>query len=373
MTLVSSSLYESADLMREQLREHLNHDEQNVDVRIGRPSTLTEEAAKDEPVLNLFFYKIQPPGFFPDTGPNETWRVRLHCLVTAFGTANSEGADELKIIGQVLSYFHEHPTLKGKGEESKDFYWLEVVFQPLTSEEINQIWSTFGDIGYRPSLTYEIALIPVEPKVRVVPAPPVVSGGATENVRRVSEPTYASPPLVPAEAEIGRIEIDLSKPDWAPAIAFIETVEGQAKALPSLTKTLSEVELDGTGVFAELWIAGEEGSEVDLIVQSGVSGSWSDLPDLLITSGAIPAQTRLDNQLTLDPSSVPGLPSEKLGITKANIDGVDLKIEAAPTDPNAVTQFLIYARRNLDDGSSVRSNPLILNITGSQHIAEGGP
>lgn len=369
MPLALSSVYESAELMREQLSDHLNDGEQEVVVTIGQPFKAAEDASDDKPVLNLFFYKIQPPGFFPDTGPNETWRARLHCLVTAFGTSDNEGADELKIIGQVLSYFHEHPTLRGTTEESETFYWLEVVFQPLTSEEINQIWSTFGNVTYRTSLTYEVALIPVEPKVKAIPAPPVVSGGATRNVGSTAEPTYASPPLAPVDAEIGRIEVDLSRSDWAPAIAFIE--DGEAS--PSLTRSLSEVEPNGNGTVGELWIAGEKNAKVDLIVQSGVSGSWIDLPDLLAEQKDIPDQTELQNQLTVDPSA-DLTQVVSLGITKAEVEGVKLKIKPAPsTDLNASTQFLIYARRILADGSSVKSNPLILNITGSQHAAEDGP
>ena len=367
MELVSSSLYESADLMRDQLLEHLKTTlKQDLSIMIGPPSKVmaTNGESLDAPVLNLFFYKIQPPGFFPGTGPNETWRVRLHCLVTAFGATDHEGEDELKMIGQVLSYFHEHPTLKGKGEESEDFYWLEVVFQPLTSEEINQIWSTFGGVSYRTSLIYEVSLIPVEPKVKAVPAPPVVSGGATRNVSASGEPTYAKPPEAPITAVPGRLIIDISQPGWAPAIAFIETVAGETKALPSLTKTLSDIDPDGTDPSVELWIAGEAGAEVDVIVQYGRPGVWTDLPVALKTSAPIPSNSQ--NQLDLDPSA------DLSGwlTVSANVDSGDLEIEA---DPEAATQFLIYARRNLDDGSSVRSNPLILNITGSQHIAEGGP
>lgn len=369
MALVSSAVYESADLMRDQLQANLFNG-QDIDVKIGQPSEAAGSASEDleRPVLNLFFYKIQPPGFFPDTGPNETWWARLHCLVTAFGASNDKGGDELKIIGQVLSYFHEHPTLKGTGEKSKKFYWLEVIFQPLTSEEINQIWSTFGDVAYRPSLTYEIALIPVEPKVKAIPAPPVASGGTSSNVTALGVLSPASPPAGHIAPAIGVIEIDLTKPDWAPAVAFIDG----DKILPRLTRSWSDVEAGGNSTFAELWIAGESGAAFDLVWQSGVSGSWTDLPVLLIDQKAIPLQTDPINQSTLDPL-VPATDIEKFRITKARVKADDLGIEkAGPEQPDAATQFLIRARRTLADGSTARSNPLILNITGSKYIVGDG-
>lgn len=366
--LATSSLYESADLMRDQLQANLFNG-QDVDVTIGRPSEAEIAVTAAKAVLNLFFYKIQPPGFFPDTGPNETWRARLHCLVTAFAKSELAGDDELKMIGQVLSYFHEHPTLKGKGEISKEFYWLEVIFQPLTSEEINQIWSTFGDVSYRTSLTYEVALIPVEPKVRAVPAPPVASGGTTRNVSPTAEPRYARPPVAPIDAEIGRIEVDLLRQDWAPAMAFVEAGE----ALPSLTKTWSDVEAVGGASFAKLWIDGEAGAEIDLLWQSGVLGTWTDLPKLLSKAKPIPAQNDPNNQLTLDPLATIAA-VDGFNITNARVKPDELGIEKAPlTDTGAATQFLIRARRTLADGSSVKSNPLILNITGSQHMTKDGP
>lgn len=370
MSLASSSIYESAELMRDQLDTRLFNG-QDVDVMIGQPKEAAATAAvpDQKAVLNLFFYKIQPPGFFPDTGPHETWRVRLHCLVTAFGSSDTEGEDELKIVGQVLRYFHENPTLKGTTVGFPTSYWLEVIFQPLSTEEINQLWATFGDVAYRPSLTYEVSLVPVEPKVTAVPAPPVVSGGPSSDVAPDSEPAYESPPGAPVVVTIDRIDIDLSRQDWAPAIAFI--VAG--KALPSVTRPWSDVEAGGNGIFANLWVAGTKDTKIDLVWQSAVSGSWADLPNLLKEQVGIPPQSNPENQLTLDPA-VTASAVQKLKITKASVKPGDLGIEAAsPELPNSATQFLIYARRKLADGSSVMSNPLILNITGSRNLAEDGP
>jgi hypothetical protein len=148
----------------------------SVRVLIGSPA----EAAKDaetEHRINLFFYLVEPNGFLFGEDPGETWLLRMHCLITAFGAAESPvsaGENDLRLLGEVLRVFHERPVLPAVDIDGHTVR-MQVVFEPLTLDRINHLWATQGDVPYRPSVGYEMSLLPVYPRTPAVEAPSVAA------------------------------------------------------------------------------------------------------------------------------------------------------------------------------------------------------
>ncbi len=164
-------------------------------VRIGPPSEAeTGNAAKDQ-LINLFLYRFEPSGFYPEATTGDPLHMRIHCLVTAYGAQESEpnpggnqtivgaGEVDLRLLGAVAQHFHEDPVrdivfrrtnpVTIQDEEIRTS--LQIVLKSLSSEEINQIWSTQGSSSYRSSLAYELALAPITPWTPTHPAQPVDS------------------------------------------------------------------------------------------------------------------------------------------------------------------------------------------------------
>ena len=57
---------------------------------------------------------MEPTGFTFGLDPGESWLLRLHCLITPFGAAESpvsSGENDLRLLGEVLRVFHEKPVL----------------------------------------------------------------------------------------------------------------------------------------------------------------------------------------------------------------------------------------------------------------------
>lgn len=152
-------------------------------VRIGPPADAEPKNPNSEPLINLFLYRIEPSGFYPDTTINDPFMVRIHCLVTAYSSptneTGSDGSDvmvsageiNLRLLGSLIQVFHENPVreivfkrtnpITSSEEEIRTS--LQIIFKPLSSEEINQIWATQNDTAYRSSLAYELALVPIVP------------------------------------------------------------------------------------------------------------------------------------------------------------------------------------------------------------------
>lgn len=256
MALPTSSLSISCNSIANFVRAGLDAANNNIQVMIGTP----EEAAKkkNQHRLNLFFYRFEPSGFQAAVQPDEPWLIRLDCLITAFGIQEDTigpGENELRILGEVLRLFHQTPVLgmvKVDGEDVR----LQVVFQPLSSDELNQVWSTQSDTSYRPSIAYEMALVPVVPSVRSPGRRLVGSAGSRvdANLESSMAPYSGEFDAPPVAAET----VNSRRSDWAPLICFI----AGGKFLKSISLAVDSPEL--TAFSPRVWVAGDSSATVTL-------------------------------------------------------------------------------------------------------------
>lgn len=201
MALAPSPLSQVCKGVRNYLDAQINGaGRSKVNVVVAAPAdTASAGAADSEHRLNLFFNRFEPSGIFPDTLPGETGWVRAYCLVTPFAVDEDSigaGENDLRLIGEVLRIFHEKPVLLLRVDGVD--YQLQVIFQPLALEQLNQLWSTQGEAVYRPSLLYEVTLAPVLPAVKALAAPrtlatcamrlPMVPAPSTTTLRPVKSP-----------------------------------------------------------------------------------------------------------------------------------------------------------------------------------------
>ncbi|MBK0327773.1 DUF4255 domain-containing protein [Rhodobacteraceae bacterium F11138] len=167
---------------------------EDVVVMVDSPQK-AQEQAKDstEHVLNLFVYRIAPSGFHADMGDDQAFFIRANLLLTAFpaGQGNPPEDSDLRVLGQAVRVLQSFPVIPGTlpgpapgNAPAHDFrraqttdYQLQAVFQAPTMEELNHIWTTQGgELAYRISAAYELALIPIEPLTHATPAPEVTAG-----------------------------------------------------------------------------------------------------------------------------------------------------------------------------------------------------
>ncbi len=326
-----------ADYVGEGLEAHAN----SIRVMIGSPASAAPAQNDTDHRLNFFYYLIEPAGFFTGNTPGDPWWLRLQCLITGFGIAEdkiSAGENDLRLLGEVMRLFHETPILPALTVDDETFL-LQVVFLPLHPDDLNHIWSTQGEVSYRPSVAYEMSLAPVIPKKRRPGSPLVGRLGA--EVR-----TFASPRSAPFAGEILAPPVPLSKvdaalPGWAPVVCLVH--ESQC--------ALSLAFLKGSQALADftpqVWVAGAPGAAVTLRWQRWTSASgWQEV------AATTPATA---TAATLDP--------DKVG--EAVTQAVDLPADFAAQGGQAV----LYAERKYQRGSdgveiTVKSNPLLVTVYG---------
>lgn len=332
MALPTSSLSRICKSVSEFLETELEANTNSIRVMIGSPA----EAAKieDEHRINLFFYLVEPSGF-GDVAPNEIWRVRLQCLVTAFGIAEeaiSSGENDLRLLGGVLRTFHESPILPNLDLDGIGVR-LQVVFIPLTLDQINHIWSTQGDVAYRPSVAYEMALAPIPPSVLALEGPWVGSIGVDVQKDLGIRPFggNALAPIVLVRT------VDTVRPDWTPRICLVsggECSEGLSFALD---------DPDLAAFTPKVWVAGLPGSPVTLRWESWEADTgWTALADHVDTQAT---------SVVLDPAAA----------ASATTADAPMPFKDKPG------QLVLYAVRSatrFPDGLpiEVRSNPVLIGL-----------
>lgn len=162
MPIRMTSLAQACEQVREFLATSLQDREQPNRVQIGNLAEAAPATPSDPSLVNLLFYRVEPDGSVLGNDPSEPWLVRLHLLVTAFANEDqpSVGHNELRLLGEVAAIFHEHPILDLLDIEGHAVR-LNLIPEVLTLEALNQLWSVQGDVGFRPSVGYEIALVPI--------------------------------------------------------------------------------------------------------------------------------------------------------------------------------------------------------------------
>lgn len=339
--LPESSLSQVCNQIADFVRVGLDAASNNINVSIGSPSNLDDSS--DEHRLNLFFYRFEPSGFQAGARPDEPWRLRLFCMVTPFGIAepsNGEtigaGENELRMLGEVLRIFHETPILSALALNGITVR-MQAVFMPITDEQINQIWSTQGDTAYRPSITYEMSLVPIIPSQ--LRSPPLLVGaiGAQARAgtgRHAPFTGIVSAPPVPAA------EVTIEDPAWTPLLCW---VEGGTCHL----SLAFDVDDPAFAAFSPaVWLAGDPAATVELTWEVWQSDGWT------VVGTPISAQPYGTG---IDPDAIPEDPGNfPLALT--------LPASLAPGDNSL--QLLLYAQRQVAGPPSrtLRSNPLLITL-----------
>ena len=337
MALPKSSLSQICRAIADFVSDGLQASAHSIRIMIGNPAEAVPGQADTEHRVNLFFYRFEPSGFHADTSPGDIWWIRLHCLITAFGVAEdqvSSGENDLRLVGELMRLFHETPVLNSVNVDDEEFR-LQVVFHPLSADDLNHIWSTQNEVSYRPSVAYEMALAPVVPVKPNLGSPLVgmVGSEVRGGMDRRTAP-FAGEVLAP---QVSASVVDISVEDWAPSICFIY----EGKCAFSLA---FEKDSEALANFQPMvWLAGEPGAAITLVWEEWTSQKgWQHVNETKETTATT---------LVIDPERVETAITEEVNLPAGNNN----------------YQTVLYAKRSYTravDGQelTVRSNPLLVTI-----------
>lgn len=342
MALPKSSLSQVCRAIADFVSDGLAASTNSFRVVVGNPASTAPSATETEHRVNLFFYRIEPAPLYGDTTPGDTLWLRLFCLVTGFGAPEeriSAGENDLRLLGEVMRLFHEFPVLPDFRVGDEEFR-LQVLCLPVTSDELNHIWSTQGEVSFRPSIAYEFSLAPLIPGARR-PADPLV-GRIGAEVRGDREGRTASFSGTTEAPPVPRTLIDTRFADWAPAICFVDG--GSCATSVAFQWGSSEL----AGFTPRVWVAGAPAALLSLVWQRWTSdGGWQEVAGSM---AATATTTLIDPEAVAEatPVSVP-LPAELL---------------------TAGGQAVLFAERRYvraQDGVQVtrKSNPLLVTVYGA--------
>lgn len=317
-----------------------------TNIIIGNPKEGVEAADNkaNEQYLNLFFYRIENGAYPADAMAESPYYVRLHCMITALGNTEtsdgstiSAGENDLRLIGGVMQLLHQKPHVSINNTDGDEIAQLQVINIPLTLDDINNIWSTQGDVAYRLSVGYEMALAPLLLTPAHETSPRVGSiGAAVEQGMGYSQLPDEGFSVYQQSQGVKAIQVNDQYPEWSPHICFVANDGAMAYSLA----------FDNASIPAQLGVIGIglAGTTVELAWQiwDKVNG-WQEVA---------PSGENLDiHTAAVDP---------------ATLDMGMVQNVTQPLSDNG--QAMLYARRSWTrpDGSSVtlRSNPLLVTVYG---------
>jgi hypothetical protein len=320
-----------------------------IRVLIGTPAQAAQVTVSGAHKLNLFFYRLEPAEL--DADPGGVRRVRFQCLVTPFAVSEnsvSAGENDLRLLGEVLRIFHEHPVLPqvdAGGEPVR----LQVVPLVLSLDDVNHIWSTQGsDTTYRPSAAYEMSLAPIVPSAPAIGAQRVGIIG-TGVGRLVDGVAPATSPVEVDARTVPLTRVATDRNDWAPRICLIHA----ERYVDALAFAIGSTELEN--FTPQVWIAGDEDETVTLKWELwDRSAGWRELE--------APTRTVTPHGPELGGALEPPAEPATIGLPFHGPDD-----PTAPQDPaEQPRQAVLYATRTFTRPRggevSVRSNPVLISF-----------
>lgn len=280
MAIPDSALFLACDSVADFISNGIQANTHGIKIYLGSPADISKK--DDEDRLNLFFYRMEPSGFQAGIHPQDPWRIRLFCMITAMAEdGDAQGEGDLKLIGLIMALFHEQrvlPTVNIYGQDVR----LEAIFNPATDEQINQLWSTQGDASYRPSILYELSLTPILGPDTRRPEPPRVGAFGLEtgaDITRHFDP-FSGGIQLPQPRTGG---VTTANPAWTPLVAWVDGTDIRASLTLDVDHTLP------SAFHPTLWIAGDPGASVDLewSVWEGETWRTEAGPALSVSSQAI--------------------------------------------------------------------------------------
>ncbi len=337
MALPPSTLSRVCRSVADFVSEGLDAANFSIQVTLGSPAGAAPQNGDNQHRVNLFFYRIEPLGFGSDGTPGDVAWIRLHCLITAFGVLEdkvSVGENDLRLLGEVIRLFHETPVLAPL-EVGGETIRLQVVLQPLGTDDLNHLWSTQGDVAYRTSVAYEMAVMPVVPEQRSVGSPLAGSVGSEARGRlAASRQPFAGGMFVPPAKVVA---VDTNIESWAPHICFVH----RTTCAYSLAFALDSEEL--AAFEAAAVVLGQPGAAVTLRWDRwSRDAGWVTSPD---------AQPATATARALDPDQM----------------GAIQTIAVALPFTDHAGQAVLYAVREYtraSDGAAltIRSNPVLITL-----------
>lgn len=338
-----SSLSTICKALASYLSGEINKPEQVASVVIGTPSDAQPADTDTDHKINLFFYKFEPFGFRPDILPGETDWLRVHCLMTPFGVTEgnvNSGEIDLRLLGEIMRVFHEKPVQKVKVDDVD--YHIQTIPQALGMEELNQVWSTQGDVPYRASVSYEMALAPIVPKVEATPSPWVGAVG-TEVVADLGH-RFDDVAVLPQSPLVGMLAVNTSNPGWSPAICMVhENIAIQSQVFKVGDAALQNFK-------AKVLLAGAPGSKLTLEWHV-----WTQQDGWNAQAVGQPDPTEFDAKTELiDPDNIKN----------------DQLVEVEPPHTDKACQMVLYAIRSRtvlnaegkEIEESLKSNPVMITL-----------
>ena len=159
------------ELLRENMRDLISEDS----IALLSPG---EVEGKDNIRLSLFLYQVNENPYLKNLEMENLGNSKLKAqpltlelfyMLTSYPSPGIQDrtertGEEHRILGRAMQILHDNAVLTGsvlKGSLSSDNLELRVIGASLNMNDMTQIWSTFGEKSFRPSVCYQVTPVKI--------------------------------------------------------------------------------------------------------------------------------------------------------------------------------------------------------------------
>jgi len=313
-------------------------------IKMDFPRRAIESVDDDQQYVNLFFYRVIRDGYPSGGTTDDPLYVRIHCLITAIGadvtdddlgTTITAGENDLRLMGEIMTGFHRVPVHNVQDDSGETITQMQVVPLNLSLDDINRLWSTQGDLPYRISVGYELALIPLPLESQVERSQRVgflgATVGADSDIKELTEEGFD----VETKSPVPSVTVvDTDKTLWVPVIALVAE-SGELVYTMSVQSSEDDIDL-------KVMVAGDSASDVTLVwdIWNEISGWEEEVESKVVNPFSV----------TLDPDDFDDAEAETV-----TIDAIETKGQVMVTAHRKVT--LVTGETHV-----LKSNKLLLSV-----------
>ncbi|MFC6724135.1 DUF4255 domain-containing protein [Halobium palmae] len=175
------------DVLVAQLGPDAGPDDEAVRIESGQIGLGSPKTAEDGFLLTLYLYKIAPNGHVTNREHVEvdlgvTQRpplgLDLYYLLTAYPqTSDSRHIlNQQKLLGRALQVLRDRSVMTGVLPGGED---IRLSLHPGSAEEVTDVWSTFSETPYQPSVVLLASAVRIDPESLGTPTPGPMVGERT--------------------------------------------------------------------------------------------------------------------------------------------------------------------------------------------------
>ncbi|MGM0879736.1 MAG: DUF4255 domain-containing protein [Bacillota bacterium] len=175
-----SAIADVGETLIKLLREHMGDMVTPKSIALQSPADVTGHSVR----LTLFLFRLAENPYLKNQAVDPAYgytrlpplSLDLYYMLSAYSYLpdfTERSLEEHRLLGRAMRVFHDHAVLAGEllqGGLAGSGARLSVTYQPSSVQEASDIWNTFPDSRYKPTVCYAVSPVEIDTTTVIAPS-----------------------------------------------------------------------------------------------------------------------------------------------------------------------------------------------------------